>query len=175
MFPLCPNQFLVSPLCPFCVGPGALFKSLFSRFFFGELRSSTSANLKLVSPPGDSPRLPVSSGRQLAACDSPQLSVIFEMALAGRIALVTGAASGLGKATAVRLAGAGARVVLLDLASAKASLQALQGTLPASIFHAADVTSEADVRLCCVCVILSWQWWAAALCSGGHLTPMSAC
>jgi hypothetical protein len=172
MFPLCPNQFLVSPLCPFCVGPGALFSR-----FFSILKNFVKFNLKLpvVSPPGDSPRLPVSSGRQLAACDSPQLSVIFEMALAGRIALVTGAASGLGKATAVRLAGAGARVVLLDLASAKASLQALQGTLPASIFHAADVTSEADVRLCCVCVILSWQWWAAALCSGGHLTPMSAC
>ena len=171
MFPLCPNQFLVSPLCPFCVGPGALFSRFFFKSSFRRLagglrlrvaagvrrRGGVNLNLKLVSPPGDSPRLPVSSGRQLAACDSPQLSVIFEMALAGRIALVTGAASGLGKATAVRLAGAGARVVLLDLASAKASLQALQGTLPASIFHAADVTSEADVRLCCVCVILVYR------------------
>ena len=70
------------------------------------------------------------------------------MALAGRVALVTGAASGLGRATALRFAGAGARVLLLDLPSAQPALEALQRSLPAqsAAFHPADVTSESDVR-----------------------------
>ena len=70
------------------------------------------------------------------------------MALAGRIALVTGAASGLGRATALRFAGAGARVLLLDLPAAQPALEALHRSLPANctVFHPADVTSEGDVR-----------------------------
>jgi len=67
--------------------------------------------------------------------------------LANRVALVTGAASGLGRATAFRLARAGAAVVLVDLpASAGAAAAAeLAATGARALFAPADVTSEADV------------------------------
>lgn len=69
--------------------------------------------------------------------------------LAGRVAFVTGAASGLGRATAARFARAGARVVLFDLPSASASAGALAAELGgprSAIFSAGDVTQEKEVR-----------------------------
>jgi NAD(P)-dependent dehydrogenase (short-subunit alcohol dehydrogenase family) len=64
------------------------------------------------------------------------------MRIQGSSALVTGGASGLGFATAQRLAAAGAHVVLLDLARSEGAAQAREigGT-----FVPGDVTSEADV------------------------------
>ena len=67
------------------------------------------------------------------------------MALASRVALVTGAASGLGRAVATRFAKAGAAVALMDLptsdvAEVAASLGARAIAVPA------DVTSEDEVR-----------------------------
>jgi NAD(P)-dependent dehydrogenase (short-subunit alcohol dehydrogenase family) len=64
------------------------------------------------------------------------------MRIQGSSALVTGGASGLGFATAQRLAAAGAHVVLLDLARSDGAAQAKEigGT-----FVPGDVTSEADV------------------------------
>ena len=64
----------------------------------------------------------------------------------GRIAAVTGAASGIGRATAVMLAGLGAEVLLLDRDSAgaeavAAGIAAAGGRASA---HALDVTSEAQ-------------------------------
>ncbi len=60
------------------------------------------------------------------------------------VALVTGAASGLGRATAERLVRQGARVVLCDLpTSAGAEVAAALGDR--ALFAACDVTSEADV------------------------------
>jgi NAD(P)-dependent dehydrogenase (short-subunit alcohol dehydrogenase family) len=62
------------------------------------------------------------------------------MKIAGSTAVVTGGASGLGRATAERLAAGGARVVLVDLPTSKGADVA--GVLGASaLFAPADVTS----------------------------------
>ena len=65
------------------------------------------------------------------------------MNVRGVVALVTGGASGLGRATAEALAAAGARIVIVDLPeSAGADVaEAIGGT-----FAAADVTDEAQMR-----------------------------
>jgi NAD(P)-dependent dehydrogenase (short-subunit alcohol dehydrogenase family) len=66
------------------------------------------------------------------------------MNIARSIALVTGGASGLGRATTVTLHDAGASVVILDLpGSDGAALAAALG--PRAAFSAGDVTSPADV------------------------------
>lgn len=63
--------------------------------------------------------------------------------LSGRVAAVTGAASGIGKAACVALAAAGAKVIALDLDldGAKAAAAEVEGAA-----HALDVTSEAEWR-----------------------------
>ena len=66
------------------------------------------------------------------------------MDITSTVALVTGAASGLGRATALRLARAGARVVVADLPSADgAAVAAEMGD--AGLWAPMDVTSEDDV------------------------------
>jgi len=67
--------------------------------------------------------------------------------LAGRIALVTGAASGIGKAIATRLAAEGACVVIADLDLEKAQAAAAElGTTDVAIGVQANVTSEEEVQ-----------------------------
>ena len=67
------------------------------------------------------------------------------MDVAGNVALVTGGASGLGRATGEALAAAGARVVLVDLPGSDGEVVA--GRLGGGArFVAADVTDEAQVR-----------------------------
>src|SRR6185437_10925694 len=67
--------------------------------------------------------------------------------LATRIALVTGAASGIGKAIATRLAAEGACVVIADLNADKAAEAAAElGNSDVAIGVAANVTDEAAVR-----------------------------
>jgi rhamnulose-1-phosphate aldolase/alcohol dehydrogenase len=67
--------------------------------------------------------------------------------LAGRIALVTGAASGIGKAIATRLVAEGACVVIADLDLEKAQGAAAElGSTDVAIGVRANVTSEEDVQ-----------------------------
>lgn len=67
------------------------------------------------------------------------------MELSNAIALVTGAASGLGRATAMRLARGGAKVVVCDLPSSHgASVAAEIGG--GALFAGCDVTNETDVN-----------------------------
>ena len=68
-----------------------------------------------------------------------------EAKLAGKTALITGASKGLGRAMAVALGGAGARVALVarDLAGLKVTAEAVvQAGAEAEVFQA-DVTDEA--------------------------------
>jgi 3-hydroxybutyrate dehydrogenase len=64
--------------------------------------------------------------------------------LAGKSALVTGAASGIGRAIAIDLATHGAQVLLADLNSQDG--EALAKTIPRSVFQCADVSARADCR-----------------------------
>ena len=67
--------------------------------------------------------------------------------LAGRIALVTGAASGIGKAIATRLAAEGACVVIADLDLAKAQEAAAElGNSDVAVGIVANVTDETEVQ-----------------------------
>jgi len=63
--------------------------------------------------------------------------------LAGKVAVVTGAASGIGEASARRLAGEGAKVVLADWT--EDALEAVASSLPGSAAVNADVSREEDV------------------------------
>ncbi|GAA5115242.1 SDR family NAD(P)-dependent oxidoreductase [Pseudonocardia adelaidensis] len=66
------------------------------------------------------------------------------MSLAGKVCLITGAAGGLGSATARRLASEGVRLVLTDVDGDR--LAALAKELPQeAVVHAGDVANEADV------------------------------
>ncbi|MGH3247827.1 MAG: SDR family NAD(P)-dependent oxidoreductase, partial [Trebonia sp.] len=79
--------------------------------------------------------------------------------LAGRIALVTGGGSGIGKATAARLAAEGACVVVADRDGASAAKVAAElGSADVAAAVAADVTSEDDIAA---------AFAAAALAFGG--------
>jgi NAD(P)-dependent dehydrogenase (short-subunit alcohol dehydrogenase family) len=62
-------------------------------------------------------------------------------ALAGKVAIVTGAAQGIGRAIAEELAGQGARIVVADLKGAEAAAEAFEGGVGLTV----DVSSEDDV------------------------------
>jgi 3-hydroxybutyrate dehydrogenase len=71
----------------------------------------------------------------------------YGMGLEGRVALVTGAASGIGKAIARRFAQAGARVVIADLGLEAATATAREiGSEKQALAVAMDVTDEAQVN-----------------------------
>jgi NAD(P)-dependent dehydrogenase (short-subunit alcohol dehydrogenase family) len=66
----------------------------------------------------------------------------------GRIALVSGGASGIGKASAIALAQAGARLVVSDLGEGggEAVLEAVRAAGGEAVYEAADVTQAEQVR-----------------------------
>jgi NAD(P)-dependent dehydrogenase (short-subunit alcohol dehydrogenase family) len=77
--------------------------------------------------------------------------------LATRVALVTGAASGIGKAIATRLAAEGACVVLADLSLEKAQEAAAElGSTDVAIGVAADVSSEQAVQAAIDAAVLAF-------------------
>lgn len=91
------------------------------------------------------------------------------MDLAGSSAVVTGGASGLGRATALRLAARGAKVVVIDLAGPAG---AERDPLPSGIeFVAGDVTSEADVARAVDAAVATGPLRVAVNCAGIG-TPM---
>src|SRR3954469_15821161 len=77
--------------------------------------------------------------------------------LATRVALVTGAASGIGKAIATRLAAEGACVVIADLDAEKASAAAAElGSRDVAVGLAANVTDEAAVQAAIDATVLAF-------------------
>lgn len=70
------------------------------------------------------------------------------MDIKGKIALVTGAGSGIGRATALRLAQEGASVVIADIdeAGGQETVRQVEAVGGRAAFVRADVTNEADVR-----------------------------
>lgn len=72
----------------------------------------------------------------------------------GRVAIVTGAASGIGAAIAARFASEGANVVVADLRQDAADTAA--GKLQGAIGVACDVGQEDQVEACCKAAIDKW-------------------
>src|SRR6185437_16300805 len=68
--------------------------------------------------------------------------------LESKVAIITGAASGMGQATAIRFAGEGAAVVIADLnaAGGEATVRECRENGGRAIFQRADVAAERDIE-----------------------------
>lgn len=78
---------------------------------------------------------------------SPEIGSMTDTRLAGRIAIITGGSSGLGKATALRFARSGARVVVADLSSSGVEEEIIsQHGKESATFVKVDVTQESQIQ-----------------------------
>ena len=77
--------------------------------------------------------------------------------LAGKIALITGAGSGIGRASAVRFAEEGARVVVAEIQPqlGDATVEAVRAAGGEASFIETDVTDEKSVERCVQLVLAS--------------------
>jgi NAD(P)-dependent dehydrogenase (short-subunit alcohol dehydrogenase family) len=68
--------------------------------------------------------------------------------LSGKVAIITGAASGMGRATAIRFAGEGAKIVIADLnkEGGEAAARDCRENGSDAIFQKADISGESDVK-----------------------------
>lgn len=68
----------------------------------------------------------------------------------GKVALVTGAGSGIGQATAIRLAAEGARVFCVDInpAGLKATAESIASQGGQAVGHVCDVADEGSIKAC---------------------------
>lgn len=80
----------------------------------------------------------------------------FEQGLQGRVALVTGAAVGNGRAFCERLAEEGARIVIADIADASQTAEAVRQLGGEVLTVQADLTQPEDVERMMTCVISHW-------------------
>jgi NAD(P)-dependent dehydrogenase (short-subunit alcohol dehydrogenase family) len=76
----------------------------------------------------------------------------------GKVVVITGAGGGIGRAAALRFAGAGARVALVDLAAARLeeTCDAITGNGGEALTVEADVTRDADVRRYVAATVEQW-------------------
>jgi 3-oxoacyl-[acyl-carrier protein] reductase len=83
---------------------------------------------------------------------------MIETGLAGKIVIVTGAAAGIGRATALRFAAEGARVAAWDVAAAAGASLVAEITAAGgeAVFAQVDVSSQASVEAAVAQIIASW-------------------
>ena len=86
------------------------------------------------------------------------LIIMIETGLAGKIVIVTGAAAGIGRATALRFAAEGARVAAWDVAAAAGASLVAEITAAGgeAVFAQVDVSSQASVEAAVAQIIASW-------------------
>src|SRR2546428_8323270 len=82
------------------------------------------------------------------------------MELAGRVAIVTGGGTGIGRATCIRLARAGAKAVLINYsrsaAEAESASEELRGLGTEGVAHRADVADESMVKAMVASTVERW-------------------
>jgi len=94
--------------------------------------------------------------------------------LSGQVATVTGASSGIGRATAIRLAEEGVKVVIADVAAERGQsvADAITEAGGEATFVATDVTSSADVEAMVETAVETYGGLDIAVNNAGIISPM---